>query len=114
MSNATAAQGPAMALAPSKANFAALTPLDFIGRSADLYPGRPAIVHGPQVIDYTQFHARCRRLASALLQAGVGPGEVVSVMLPNVPPMLDAHFGVPMAGAVLNTINTRLDADTIA
>ena len=75
---------------------------------------RVAVIHGSQRYNYAEFYARVRRLASALAKAGVKRGDVVSAMLPNVPAMLDAHYGVPMLGAVLNTINTRLDTDTIA
>ena len=101
-------------LQPGPANFAPLTPLSFLPRSAQIHPKRVAIIHGERRINYAEFYARARRLASALAQAGVKRGEVVSVMLPNVPAMLDAHHGIPMLGAVLNTINTRLDAATIA
>ena len=101
-------------LMPGESNFAPLSPISFLRRSADLYPGHTAVIHGETRITYAQFLARARRLASALQKSGVRPGDVVSVMLPNVPAMLDAHFGIPMLGAVLNTINTRLDADTIA
>jgi fatty-acyl-CoA synthase len=96
------------------ANFAPLTPLGFLPRSASIYPDRAAMVHGDRRISYREFDLRARRLASALARRGVGPGDTVSAVLPNVPAMLEAHFGVPMLGAVLNTINTRLDARTIA
>jgi fatty-acyl-CoA synthase len=96
------------------ANFAPLTPLSFLPRTAAIYPDRIAIIHGDRRITYRDFHARARRLASALAARGIGEGDTVSAMLPNVPAMLDAHYGVPMLGAVLNTINTRLDARTIA
>jgi fatty-acyl-CoA synthase len=101
-------------LAPNAANFAALTPVAFLPRAAELHPERVAVIHGTRRISYAEFHARARRLASALAQRGVRKGDTVSAMLPNVPAMLEAHFGVPMLGAVLNTINTRLDADTVA
>ena len=91
-----------------------LTPITFLDRSAAVYPGRTAIVYGEQRVTYREFQARARRLASALAARGVRDGDTVSVMLPNIPPMLDVHYGVPMLGAVLNTINTRLDARTIA
>jgi fatty-acyl-CoA synthase len=102
------------ALKPNAANFAPLTPISFLPRSAELHPDRVAVIHGKTRFTYAEFLARARRLASALARAGVRKGDTVSVMLPNVPAMLEAHFGVPMLGAVLNTINTRLDADTIA
>ncbi|MBA2674851.1 acyl-CoA synthetase [Ramlibacter sp.] len=96
------------------ANFAALSPLSFLERAADVYPHRVAIVHGALRQTWAETYARCRRLASALRRGGVGQGEVVAVMLPNTPPMVEAHFGVPMAGAVLNALNTRLDPEAIA
>src|SRR5215510_9499127 len=96
------------------ANFSPLTPVTFLPRTAAIHPERVAVIHGDRRITYREFHARARRLASALTARGIGPGDTVSAMLPNVPAMLDAHFGVPMSGAVLNTINTRLDARTIA
>ena len=96
------------------ANYAALSPITFLPRAAEIHPGRTAIIHGALRISYMQFYERARRLASALAKRGVGKGDVVSVMLPNVPAMLDAHYGVPVLGAVLNTINTRLDSETIA
>ena len=96
------------------ANFAALTPLSFLERAASVYPDRVAIVHGPQRQTWGTTYARCRRLASALASRGLGVGDTVAVMLPNIPAMYEVHFGVPMCGAVLNTLNTRLDADTIA
>jgi fatty-acyl-CoA synthase len=96
------------------ANFQPLTPLSFLARSAYVFPERVAIIHGPQRVTYAEFHARSRRLASALRAAGVAPGQTVAALLLNTPPMLEAHYGVPMAGAVLNTLNTRLDAAGIA
>ncbi|HEY5635455.1 MAG TPA: acyl-CoA synthetase [Burkholderiales bacterium] len=95
------------------ANRTELSPIGFLPRAAEIHPDRVAIVHGDRRITYAEWLARARRLASALVKAGVKRGEVVSVMLPNVPAMLDVHYGVPMAGAVLNTINTRLDTDTV-
>ncbi len=95
------------------ANHAVLTPLSFLRRSAAVYPDKIAVIHGEQHFSYADFYRRCRALASALTAAGVGPGETVSVLAPNVPPLLEAHYGVPMAGAVLNAINSRLDAATI-
>ncbi|MEM8596705.1 MAG: AMP-binding protein [Pseudomonadota bacterium] len=96
------------------ANHQPLTPLGQLERAAQTYPARKAIVHGPVSTDYASFYARSRRLASALRQAGIAPGAVVSALLFNTPPMLEAHFGVPMARAVLNAINTRLSAGEIA
>ncbi|KKW68999.1 acyl-CoA synthetase [Lampropedia cohaerens] len=96
------------------ANHSALTPLDFIRRSAEVYPERLAIVHGSLQRNWRETYARCRQLASALHNAGIGKNDTVAVILPNTPPMVEAHFGVPMAGAVLNTLNTRLDPQTIA
>lgn len=96
------------------ANFAPLTPLSFLERTAEVYPGKLAIVHGKLRRTWSQVYARCRRLASALAAQGIGGGDTVAVMLPNTPPMVEAHFGIPMAGAVLNALNTRLDAQTIA
>jgi fatty-acyl-CoA synthase len=96
------------------ANHAPLTPISFLERAADVYPRRTAWIHGAQRCDYATFRERCRRLASALTAAGVAPGDTVATMLPNTPPMLEAHFGVPMTGAVLNTINVRLEPATIA
>src|SRR5688572_7483910 len=101
-------------LKPGKANYTPLSPIVFLPRAAEIYPERVAVIHGEQRITYSQWLERARRLASALAKKGVRRGEVVSVMLPNIPSMLDAHYGVPMLGAVLNTINTRLDADTVA
>ena len=96
------------------ANYAPLTPLRFIERAAAVYPDRTAVIHGEHRYDWRQAYARARRLASALAGRGIGVGDTVAVMAPNVPALFDAHFGVPMAGAVLNALNYRLDADTIA
>ncbi len=101
-------------LKPGPANTAPLSPVTYLPRAAEIHPERTAIIHGTLRINYAQFYARARRLASALSRRGVKKGDVVSVMLPNVPAMLDAHFAVPVLGAVLNAINTRLDADTVA
>ena len=78
-----------------------------------MYPEKVAIIHGEQRITYARMQERCRRLASALRRRGVERGDTVSVMAPNVPALLEAHYGVPLAGAVLNAINYRLDADTV-
>ena len=96
------------------ANFAPLSPLGFIERTAEVYPERLAIVHGSLRQTWAQTYARCRQLASSLRRAGIGKNDTVAVMLPNTPPMVEAHFGVPMAGAVLNALNTRLDPEAIA
>ncbi|MDO9237720.1 MAG: acyl-CoA synthetase [Aquabacterium sp.] len=101
-------------LPQTQANFVALSPLSFIERSALVYPDRLAVVHGALRQTWSQTYARCRQLASALQQRGIGLGDTVAVILPNTPPMVEAHFGVPMAGAVLNTLNTRLDAAALA
>ena len=96
------------------ANYAPLTPLVFLDWSADVYPERLAVVHGGRRFTWAQTRERCRRLASALTARGIGRGDTVSVVAANTPEMVEAHFGIPMTGAVLNTINTRLDAGTIA
>jgi len=101
-------------LPQTPANFAPMSPLSFIERTAEVYPTRLAVVHGSLRQDWATTYRRCRQLASALTQAGIGKNDTVAVMLPNTPPMVEAHFGIPMAGAVLNTLNTRLDAETIA
>ena len=101
-------------LRPNAANFASLTPVSFLPRSADIHPDRAAVIHGTRRWTYRQLYQRSRQLASALAAAGVQPGDTVSVVLPNVPAMIEAHHGVPMLGAVLNTINTRLEPATIA
>ncbi len=98
----------------SPANFTALSPLSYIERTAAVYPDYPAVVYGDRRHSWAQTYARCRRLASALAARGVGAGDTVSIIAANIPEMYEAHFGVPMAGAVLNTINTRLDAPIIA
>ncbi len=96
------------------ANYAPLTPLSFIERAAAVFPQRLAVVHGRQRFTWAETYARSRRLASALARRGIGPGDTVAVMLPNIPAMYEAHFGVPMCGAVLNALNTRLDAEAVA
>lgn len=96
------------------ANHVPLSPLSFLVRSAQVYPERIALVHGELRQTWAQTYRRCRQLASALAQRGVGVGGTVAAMLPNTPAMFEAHFGVPMAGAVLNTLNTRLDPEAIA
>lgn len=96
------------------ANHIALTPLSFIERTASTYPDYPAVIHGGIRRNWGQTYERCRQLASALSQLGVARGDTVAVMLPNIPAMLEVHFAVPMLGAVLNTLNVRLDAPAIA
>ena len=96
------------------ANYQPLTPISFLERSASVFPDRTAIIHGQARTTYADFYARSRRLASALAKKGIGKGDTVSVMLSNTPPMLEAHYGVPMTGAVLHSMNTRLDAQIIA
>ncbi|KAA0088924.1 acyl-CoA synthetase [Trinickia soli] len=101
-------------LGKSAANYTALTPLSFIERAASVYPTRLAVIHGEIRRTWQDTYARARRLASALAARGIGAGDTVAVMLPNTPAMVEAHFGIPMLGAVLNTLNTRLDAATLA
>ena len=96
------------------ANYVPLSPLGFIARSAAVFPDRPAVVHGRRRYSWAETYARCRRLASALGKRGIGKNDTVAVMATNTPEILEAHFGVPMAGAVLNALNIRLDAAMIA
>ena len=96
-----------------RANFAQLTPLTFLSRAASGFADHVAVIHGERHFTYAEFAARCRRLGSALARHGIGYGDTVSIIAANIPAMLEAHFGVPMLGAVLNTINTRLDAPTV-
>ncbi|WP_332824370.1 acyl-CoA synthetase [Ramlibacter sp.] len=96
------------------ANFTPISPLSFLERAAQVYPDKVAVVHGALRQTWARTYERCRRLASALQRAGLGKGDTVAVILPNTPPMVEAHFGVPMAGAVLNAMNTRLDPEAIA
>ncbi|MDO6515328.1 acyl-CoA synthetase [Neptuniibacter sp. 2_MG-2023] len=98
----------------NQANYAALTPITFIQRAASVYPNRTATVHGDTRYSWSETYTRCKRLASALHEYGVKPGEAVSILAPNLPEHFEAHFGVPMCGAVLNSINIRLDAEAIA
>ena len=101
-------------LEKTPANYAPLTPLSFIERAAGVFPDHVAVIHGDARYTWRETYARARRLGAAIARRGIGLGDTVAAMLPNVPPMFEAHFGVPMAGAVLNTLNTRLDADAIA
>lgn len=96
------------------ANYVPLTPLSHLKRAAHVFANHPAVIHGAHRVSYAQYHDRCTRLASALAARGVVPGDVVATLLPNVPAQVEASFGVPACGAVLNTINTRLDVDTVA
>jgi len=96
------------------ANYAALTPLQFIERTASVYPDHVALIHGERRQSWAETYARCRRLASALVRVGIGVGDTVAIMAPNIPEMYEAHFGVPMTGGVLNSLNTRLDAAMVA
>ena len=97
-----------------EANYQPLTPLSHLARAAHVWPERVAVIHGDLRLDYATFYARSRQLASALMRAGIARGDTVSALLLNTPPMLEAHYGVPMTGAVLNALNTRLDAAGIA
>lgn len=101
-------------LEKNPANYQPLTPLSFLARTAVAAPNHTAIIHGKARISYADFYKRCRQLASALSMRGIGPGDTISVMLANTPAMLEAHFGIAMTGAVLHTINTRLDAAVVA
>ena len=96
------------------ANYVPLTPLSFLDRAKGIYTNELAVVYGAHRKTYAEYHERVTRLASALVKAGVKPGDVVATLLPNIPAQAEAHFGVPACGAVLNTINTRLEADTVA
>jgi fatty-acyl-CoA synthase len=101
-------------LGRNPANYVPLTPISFLERTADVFPERTAVIHGAWRSTYRELRLRSRRLASALERRGIRPADTVAAMLPNVPAMLDVHFGVPMAGAVINALNIRLEADTIA
>lgn len=98
----------------NSANYVPLTPLSNLTRAARIWPDRLAVAYRTHRKTYRDYHARVSRLASALAGLGVRPGDVVATMIPNLPPQVEAHFGVPACGAVLNAINTRLDADTVA
>jgi len=103
-----------MGLGKNPANYQPLTPISFLNWAETVYPNKIAVIHGDMRFTYREFGERCRRLASALSRRGVGKGDAVALMSPNAPPMLEAHFGVPMTGAVLNSLNFRLDASTVA
>ena len=96
------------------ANHVPLSPLSLLARTAYVYPERIAVIHGAASLTWSTVYTRCRQLASALSEYGIGEGDTVATMLPNIPAMVEVHFGVPMSGAVLNTLNTRLDAEAIA
>ena len=100
-------------LGRTPANYVPLSPVSFLTRTAGIYPSRVAVIHGERRYTYAQFAERCRRLASSLAQAGIGKGDTVAIMAPNTPEMLEAHYAVPMLGAVLCCINTRLDAGAV-
>jgi fatty-acyl-CoA synthase len=100
-------------LAPRAANFVPLSPVSFLHRTAEVYPDRTALIDDARQFTWRQVHARCMGLAAGLRALGLGRGEVVSVLAPNSPEMFEAHFGVAMAGCVLNTINTRMDVETV-
>ncbi len=101
-------------LEKNTANFVPLTPLSHLIRARDVFPDRLAVVYGTHRKTYREYYARCSQLASALKNAGVASGDVVATLIPNIPAQAEAHFGVPACGAVLNTINTRLDVDTVS
>ncbi len=111
MSEVTAFEG---GLEKNAANFAPLSPLSFLPRAAAVYPQHTSVIHGSLRYRWEQTFERCRRLASALSKRGIGAGDTVAVMAPNIPAVFEAHFGVPATGAVLNALNTRLDSETIA
>ena len=101
-------------LSKNAANFESLSPLSYLKRSAMLYPDYKAVVHGERALSWKEIYQRCMKFASALSKAGIGKGDTVAAMLPNIPEMFELHFSVAMTGAVLNAINTRLDAKTVA
>jgi fatty-acyl-CoA synthase len=103
-----------LGLERNPANYVPLSPLSFLRRAADVYPERPAVIHGTRRSNWHDVYQRARRVASALHRHGVGPGDTVAVMAPNVPALFEAHFAIPMAGAVINALNTRLDPASIA
>ncbi len=101
-------------LDPNPANFVQLSPLSFIARAAAIYPDLDAVSYGAIRRSWAETYVRTRRIASALAARGIGPGDTVSIVAANIPEMFEAHFAIPMSGAVLNTINTRLDPEAIA
>ncbi len=100
-------------LEKTAANYVPLTPLSHLRRGAHVFGEVPAVIYGSHRKSYAEYYDRCTRLASALAGMGVNPGDVVATLIPNLPAQAEAHFGVPACGAVLNTINTRLDVDTV-
>ncbi|MEM6660358.1 MAG: AMP-binding protein, partial [Pseudomonadota bacterium] len=98
----------------TRANYTPLSPLSFIERTAQVYPDYPSVVYEGRRYTWVETYARCRRLASALTKRGIGKGDTVSIIAANIPELYEAHFGIPMAGAVLNAINTRLDAPVVS
>ncbi|MDX1402991.1 MAG: acyl-CoA synthetase [Woeseiaceae bacterium] len=98
----------------NQANYVPLSPLSLCRRTAEVFPEHVAVIHGNERRSWSETYSRCRQLASALAKRGIGRGDTVAIMAPNVPPMLEAHFGVPLCGAVLNSLNIRLDASAIA
>src|ERR1700683_5057762 len=103
-----------LGLDKTPANFVALTPLSFLARTAAIYPNHTSAVYEGRVFTWSETYARCRRFASYLAGRGIGRGDTVAAMLPNIPAMNEAHFAVPMGGAVVNALNIRLDAVSIA
>jgi fatty-acyl-CoA synthase len=104
----------ALGLDKNPANYVPLSPLSFLRRAAEVYPERLAVIHGDQRYTWRDTYGRCRRLASALRRSGVGPGDAVAIIAPNTPAMFEAHYGIPMTGAVINALNTRLDPASVA
>ncbi|MFT4708876.1 MAG: fatty-acyl-CoA synthase, partial [Ascidiaceihabitans sp.] len=96
------------------ANYVPLTPLSHLRRAAHVFATRTAVIYGDHRVTYAEYYDRCTRLASGLAGMGIASGDVVATLIPNLPAQAEAHFGVPACGAVLNTINTRLDVDTVA
>ena len=96
------------------ANYTPLSPITFLERAAAVYPERIAQIHGERRYNWAQTYERCRRLASALQQRGIGADDTIALMLPNIPAMFEAHYAIPMAGAVIHALNIRLDAEAIA
>ena len=103
-----------LGLDKNPANYVPLSPLSFLRRVAEIYPDHLAVIHGHHRHTWRETYLRCRRLASALQRRGVGPGDTVTVMAPNIPAVFEAHYGVPMTGAVINALNTRLDPASVA
>jgi len=101
-------------LPPNAANYTALSPLSFLSRSAEVYPDQPAVIHSDQTLSWSDVYKRCETAAARMHAMGIGPGDVVAVIAPNIPALFELHFSVPMCGAILNAINTRLEATTIS